>query len=224
MAWGEGAASDTAEWASGVRDFCEERAIGDRIGFGARPAIVVIDMARAFTDPESFKVGCEQDATVAAIGELLQAGRAKGVPVFFTTIAYLPGAPDGGLFAVKIPALRELRLDDPRATEIDPRIAPRPGEAVIEKKYSSAFFGTPLATTLRTQGVDTILLVGHSTSGCVRATAVDGISHGFRVVVPREAVSDRAVEPHQASLFDIDAKYGDVVALADAVAYLRGLP
>ena len=121
-----------------------------------------------------------------------------------------------------MPALLELQLGD-RGVEIDPRLAPLDSEIVITKKYASAFFQTNLPSLLVTEGVDTLLLTGCSTSGCVRAAAIDGVSHGYRMIVPRECVSDRADGPHWANLFDIDAKYGDVVPLGETLEYLKGL-
>jgi nicotinamidase-related amidase len=200
-----------------------ERGIGMRLGFGDRPAVIVIDMARAFTDP-SYKVGCDMTPTVEAIAQLLAAARSREVPVFYTVVAYRPDGLDGGLFVQKVPALRELRLDDPASMEIDPRIEPAEAEPVITKKYASPFQGTSLGSMLVAEGIDTLILTGCSTSGCVRAAAVDGISSGYRVIVPEEAVADRAEEPHRASLFDIDAKYGDVVTLSETLDYLERLP
>ena len=196
---------------------------GTRIGFGERPALLVVDMARAFCDP-SFRVGADQTPAVEAIAELLPPARERGVPVYYTTVAYLPSGVDGGTFVRKIPALRDLLVDDPAATEIDARIAPVEGEVVLVKKYPSAFFHTHLLSMLIGDRVDTVIVTGCSTSGCIRATVVDAVSYGYRVAVPEEAVSDRWPEPHAANLFDIDAKYGDVVPLAEALGYLRALP
>ena len=212
-----------ADWRGEVADMYHERGIGMRLGFGDRPAVIVIDMSRAFTDP-SYKVGCDMTPTVEAIGQVLAAARARRTPVFYTVIAYRPDGLDGGLFVRKVPALLELQLDDPASLEIDPRIEPAEGEPVIMKKYASAFHGTSLVSMLVAEGIDTLILTGCSTSGCVRAAAVDGISSGYRVIVPREAVADRAEEPHRASLFDIDSKYGDVVTLSETLDYLEHLP
>ncbi len=180
-------------------------------------------MARAFCDP-SFQVGADQTGAVEAIARLLVPARTQGVPVCFTTVAYRPDGRDGGRFVEKIPALRELLVDAPAATEIDPRIAPVDGELVLVKKYPSAFFHTHLVSLLIADRIDTVIITGCSTSGCIRATAVDAISYGFRVAVPEEAVSDRWQGPHEASLFDIDAKYGDVLPLSEVVDYLERLP
>jgi maleamate amidohydrolase len=203
--------------------FYRQQGFSTRIGFGERPALLVIDMARAFCDP-SFMVGGDQTPAVEAIAKLLEPAREQGIPVCFTTIAYLPGGRDGGTFVEKVPALRELLVDDPAATEIDPRIAPIDGEIVLMKKYPSAFFHTHLVSLLIADRIDTVILTGCSTSGCVRATAVDAVSYGYRVAVPVETVSDRWQGPHEANLFDIDVKYGDVVPLAEVVDYLRALP
>ena len=196
---------------------------GHRVGFGERPAVVVIDMTKAFTDP-SYKVGCDQTKEVGAIAALLAAARRRNVPVFFTQIAYLPDGSDGGIFVKKVPALIELQLSDPNCLEIDDRIAPIEGEVVLMKKYPSAFFQTHLSSMLVSQGIDTLILAGCSTSGCVRATAVDGVSSGYRVIIPREAVGDRAQGPHEANLFDLDAKSADVIPLAAVIEHLDSLP
>jgi nicotinamidase-related amidase len=201
--------------------FYRDRGIGDRVGFGTSPAVVVVDMSRAFTDPNT-RVGAEAGETVAAIARVLAAARERGgVPVFFTTMAFEPDGRDGGTWVKKIPALLDLRVDDPAAMEIDPRIAPADDEIVINKKFASAFFGTPLASQLAARGVDTVILTGCSTSGCIRATAVDGVSHGYRIIVPEACVADRAEEPHRANLFDIQSKYGDVVGVDEVLEYLR---
>jgi len=211
------------DWTQHTHEFYRQRGFGGRVGFGDRPGLLVIDMARAFCDP-AYKVGSDQTPAVEAIAELLEAARAARVPVYFTTIAYLPDGRDGGWFVKKLPALMELQLDDPAVMEIDPRIAPAADDTVILKKYASAFFQTHLASMLVTEAIDTLIVTGCSTSGCVRATVIDGVSHGYRVIVPREAVSDRAEGPHLANLFDIDSKYGDVVPLSEALEYLHALP
>jgi nicotinamidase-related amidase len=210
-------------WQDGTREFYAERGIGVRIGFGESPAIVVVDMTKAFTDP-AYAVGCVQTETLAAIAELLGAARRRDVPVFFTQIAYLPDGSDGGWFVKKVPALMELQLSDPNCLEIDEAVAPVEGEVVFCKKYPSAFFQTHLASMLTSRGIDTLIVTGCSTSGCVRATAVDGISSGYRVVIPEQAVGDRAPGPHEANLFDLGTKSADVLPLADVIAYIDALP
>ncbi len=199
----------------------------ERAGFGAavqrgeRPAIVVVDLTNGFTDP-SEPTGADLSAVVAATGELVEAGRAAGVPVVFTTIAYTAAEADGDAvtWLTKAPGMRALR-EGTAAVAIDDRLPVEPGDHLITKKGASAFFGTGLAALLAGLRVDTVLVCGATTSGCVRATAVDAVQSGFSVLVPRQCVGDRAQAPHEANLFDIQAKYGDVIELADAVDYLR---
>ncbi|MBM3678942.1 MAG: isochorismatase family protein [Actinobacteria bacterium] len=188
-----------------------------RAGMGERAALVVIDVNRGFTDPASPLV-CPLDGVVAAIGELLDAFRSARLPVIYTTVAYdAAGLHVARVFLDKIPALRTLEPGSDWV-EIDPRIAPRADEAVIVKYWASAFHETPLPALLASERCDTLVVTGASTSGCVRATAVDGLQHGYRVVVPREAVGDRNADAHEANLYDIDTKYGDVVSLAEVLS------
>ncbi len=199
----------------------EQKGFARSVGFGARPAVVVIDMILAFTDPES-PLGSNLDAEVAAIGEVLTAARARGVPIHYTTVSYSdPDFRDGGRFVEKVPSMRMLRDGTPWV-EVDERLALRSGERLLVKKYASAFFGTPLDAELKQLGVDTLVVTGCTTSGCVRATVVDGLQLGYRVIVPREAVGDRSREAHEQNLVDIQGKYGDVVALKDVLERLAG--
>jgi nicotinamidase-related amidase len=209
-------------WGEDVEQFYAARGLGARTGFGERPAVLVIDMAIAFNDP-AYKVGADQTSAVEAIAELLPVARQAAAPVYYTTTAYHPDGRDAGMFARKVPALLELQLGD-RAVEIDPRLAPAVGEHVIVKKHSSSFLGTNLLSLLIEDRVDTIIITGCSTSGCVRAACLDGVSYGFRIVVPEACVSDRAEGPHYANLFDINAKYGDVMPLEEVLQHLAGLP
>lgn len=197
------------------------RGLGGRQGAGERPALVIVDLNYGFTDPQS-PLHCSADAAVAATATLLSAARAGGRPVAFTTLQYdASGREVARAFLAKVPALRAL-APGTRWPRIDERIAPREGEPVLAKLFASAFFGTPLVSMLAARGCDTVVVCGASTSGCVRATVVDALQYGYRVIVPREAVCDRSPTAHTASLTDIDAKYGDVVALDGAVALLRG--
>src|SRR5690242_18896405 len=163
---------------------------GERQGSGSRPALVVVDLVYGFTDPES-PLWCDADEAVAATARLLEAARAAGAPVAFTTVQYdEAGARVAQAFLAKVPALRVL-VPGTRWPDIDERIAPRAGEPVLAKLFASAFFGTPLAALLASAGADTVVVTGAATAGCVRATVVDALQHGYRVVVPREAVADR---------------------------------
>ena len=193
-----------------------------RGGLGSRPALLVVDMSLGFTDPASPLV-CDLDDVVAAIERLLRVSRAAGFPVIYTTVAYDEGGKQAAAaFIDKVPAL--LTLEAGTAwVEIDPRIAPQAEEAVLTKLFASAFFGTTLASLLVGAGCDSVIVTGASTSGCVRATVVDALQHGYRPLVPRDAVGDRNPEAHEANLYDIDAKYGDVVSLDEAVDYLEEL-
>ncbi len=192
-----------------------------RAGFGRRPALVVVDLNVGFTDPASPLV-CDLDHVVEANRRLLEAFRNAGAPVVFTTVAFDAAAKQAAaVFIEKVPALLTLEAGS-RWVGIDPRLAPLPGEAVIVKNFASAFFETSLASILTGHGCDTVVVTGASTSGCVRATAVDALQHNYRVVVPREAVGDRNQAAHEANLYDIDTKYGDVMALGEVLARLSG--
>jgi maleamate amidohydrolase len=190
-----------------------------RAGFGKRPALVVVDMSVGFTDPSS-PLHCDLEAVVSAIEGLLVATRAARLPVVYTTVAYDDaGKQTAAVFIDKVPALMTLEAGS-RWVEIDPRLAPKAGETVVKKLFASAFYRTPLASLLAAQQCDGLIVTGASTSGCVRATAVDALQHGYRVVVPREAVGDRNRAAHEANLYDIDAKYGDVLAVEEVLAFL----
>ena len=203
-----------------AEDVYEARGFGGRQGAGERPAIVVVDLIEGFTNPES-RLACDTDSAVTATRDLLDAARARGVPVIFTTVSYTDDDLErAAMFVAKAPALAMLRPGS-RWIEVDARLGRTPDETLITKLFASAFFGTSLDDTLRNAGCDTVVVVGASTSGCVRATAVDALQYGYRVLVPREAVADRAEEAHRASLLDIDAKYGDVVSLAEALAVVE---
>jgi maleamate amidohydrolase len=189
-----------------------------RLGFGAVPAVVVIDFARGWTDPASPMAG-DFDAELAACAELLAAARAAAVPVVYTTVAYEDHELDSVLMLRKTPRVRILASGSPLA-DVDARVAPQEREPVLVKKHASAFFGTPLEDILRERNVDTLLIAGCITSGCIRTTAADAAQLGFRPLVVREAVGDRTVAAHEAALAAIDGLYGDVLPLADAVAHL----
>jgi maleamate amidohydrolase len=193
---------------------------GGTQGAGRRPALLVVDMSLGFTDRESPLV-CDLDSVVAAIGELLTAAREIDIPIVYTTVSYSEAEQaTAKAFIEKVPALLTLAAGT-RWVEIDPRIAPLPHEPMLSKLFASAFFGTSLASLLTAHACDSVIVTGASTSGCVRATVVDALQHGYRVVVPREAVGDRDPAAHEQALSDIDAKYGDVVPVAQLVASLR---
>jgi maleamate amidohydrolase len=192
------------------------------VGLGRRPALIVVDVNRGFTDPESPLV-CDLDDVVAAIRRLLDVCRAAGIPVVYTTVSYDEGGKQtAAAFIDKIPALLTLEAGT-RWVEIDARITPRDDEPVLNKLFASAFFGTALSSFLTANGCDSLIVTGASTSGCVRATVVDALQHGYRPIVPREAVGDRNPEAHAANLYDIETKYGDAVSVDDVIAQLEEL-
>lgn len=205
-----------------VRRYYEERGIFmRRWGFGRSPALVVIDMAYGWTDAAYATGSRRLDEAVEGIGRLLPLCRERGVPVIYTTSPYRPEEEEEPMPRRGDPTSRPW---DARACEIDARLAPDPGELVILKENASAFFGTHLAPYLVERGVDTVLVTGCSTSACVRATATDARAYRFRAIVPRQCVQDRCEAAHEYNLFDIDAKFGDVVDIEEAAGYLRGLP
>ena len=192
---------------------------GERGGFGHRPALIVVDMTLGFTDPES-PLGSDLDGPVEAIQKLLEAARQAEIPVVFTTVAYRESDKlTAAAFIDKVPVLLTLEAGS-RWAKIDPRIAPRTEEPILNKLFASGFFGTGLSSLLTAAGVDTLIVTGASTSGCVRATVVDALQYGFRPVVPREAVGDRNPDAHKANLYDVDSKYGDVVSVEEILEYL----
>lgn len=204
-----------------ILDGYRAKGLAGRVGFGRRPAVIVVDFIVGFTD-ESSPLASDLAQELTATSELLTAARDRSLPVFFTTTAYDAEMSEAGLFPLKVPSLRTL-IRGSRWVEIDPRLNRHPAERLIEKCYASAFFGTPLADELQAAEVDTLIVTGCTTSGCVRATVVDALQHGFRAIVPKECVGDRSPEQHAANLVDIDGKYGDVVSLTDVIDYFDSL-
>ncbi|WP_324273477.1 isochorismatase family protein [Blastococcus brunescens] len=189
------------------------------MGWGSRPAVVVIDLVRAYTEPDGPFGLPDPGPAVEATAALVDAARSAGHPVLWTVVRYRPDLADGGLFVRKVPALAAFAEGAPGSWG-DLTLAPGPGEPVVVKQYASAFFGTSLAPTLHAAGVDTVVLAGVSTSGCVRATAMDALNSGFRPQVVREACADRTPAVHENNLADLDAKYADVVDLSEALTHL----
>jgi maleamate amidohydrolase len=205
-----------------ARTIYEKAGLGRTITLGDRPVVLVVDFSCGFTDPAS-TLGSDLTAEVEATKRLLDAVRGKGLRAVFTTIGFEPNLQDGGLWLQKVPSLGELQLGG-HWVDIDPRLEPREDEPIVVKKGASAFFGTNLASILITQGTDTVVLCGATTSGCVRATAIDLLQYGYPTLVPRECVGDRAQAPHDANLFDIQATYADVVSLDDARGFVESVP
>ena len=193
-----------------------------RLGFGKRPALLIVDFINAYVTEGAPLFAPDVVTAVDETILLLSLAREKQIPVLYTKVLYNKNFRDGGIFIQKVPVLKTMVEGEPLA-EIVPQLPPVESDIIIVKQYASAFFGTSLAATLTSLGVDTILLVGCSTSGCIRASAVDGMQYGFRVIVPRECVADRHPGPHEANLFDINSKYGDVVSKSEVMDYLQNI-
>jgi maleamate amidohydrolase len=203
-----------------MSDGIEAAPASRRLEPGAKPALLIVDFVRAYLTPGSPLYAGVEPAR-SATERLLGLARAAGIPVMHTNVVYEPGGSDGGVFFRKLPALASFeRGRHPELAAFAEGLEPRPDEPVFSKQYASAFFGTGLAEALRARAVDTVLIAGVSTSGCVRATAVDACQHGFVPLVVREAVGDRHPAPHEANLFDLQAKYAEVIGLAEAEHYL----
>lgn len=205
-----------------AKDLYAAKGFGQKFEYGTNPAVVVIDFSCGFTDP-ACALGADLTKEVLATKRLLDAARAQGLLVVYTTIGFDKSGKDGALWLKKVPGLGALELGGPWIP-IDPRLEPRDDEPVLLKKGASGFFGTNLASVLTAQKIDTVVLCGATTSGCIRATAVDLLQYGWPALVPRECVGDRAQAPHEANLFDIQAKYADVVSVDEAIAYVQSVP
>ena len=202
----------------GLAEDYRRAGFSNRLGFGSRPALVVIDFCQAYLDPTSPLYAGVEDAR-AACQRVLDAARAADIPVLHTRVEFQPGGANGGVFFRKVGALECFVRGNPLGAYGE-GLAPTDDEVVVVKQYASGFFGTSLASTLTSMGVDTLIHTGVSTSGCVRATAVDACQHGFVPVVVRGACGDRNPQVHQANLFDLDAKYADVVSEQEVLDYL----
>ena len=201
-------------------DIYKTQNFGNRLGFGAKAALLIVDFVNGFTDPAKFGGGNIQEAIDATVG-LLAFCRERGVPVAHTRVVFADDGADANVMCLKVPALTGLTEAAPESQIVD-ALAPRPGEIVVRKRVPSAFFGTDLAPALATLRVDTVMVAGCTTSGCVRASVVDAMCHGFRPAVITDCVGDRALGPHEANLFDMAQKYADIVTSADAIAALAG--
>jgi maleamate amidohydrolase len=190
-------------------DIYQKQNFGNRVGFGRRAALVMVDFTVGFNDPALFGGGNIDPAIKRTVG-LLRFFREKGLPVAFTRVVYADDGSDAGVFCMKAPALRMLTESHP-AGQIVPELSPSKNELIVRKTQASAFFGTGFGPWLVQQGVDTLVVTGCTTSGCVRATVVDSLSNNFRTIVARDCVGDRAMGPHEANLFDMGQKYADLM-------------
>lgn len=200
-------------------DIFRRQGFAGQIGVGDAPALVVIDFQVGFTDPAQFGGGNIDDAIVGTVG-LLAVARARAWPIVHTRVVYADDGSDCGGFTRKVPALRGLTETSPWSQIVE-TVAPHPGELVLRKRNASAFFGTGLASWLIGRRIDTLFVAGCTTSGCVRATAVDSCAHDLRTIVVTDCVGDRAIGPHEASLFDMKQKYADLMSLAEIQAASR---
>lgn len=196
-------------------------AFDGHLPFGTRPALLIVDFVMAYLDPASPLFAGAENALASTV-RLLAAARAAGMPIVFTNVIFEPGGSDGGLFYKKVPALSCLDRGSPLG-EFPRELSPGPGEHVITKQCPSAFFGTGLSALLEGDGIDTLMIAGVSTSGCVRASALDALQHGFAPFVVEDACADRHVDPHQASLFDLQAKYAEVIDEKQAIWQIERL-
>jgi maleamate amidohydrolase len=203
-------------------EFFAQRGFGQKLGFGLRPALLIVDMVKAFTNPE-MPLGANLDSQIEAIQRLLRSAHDQQVPVIFSTVAYEDeNLRDAGIFGRKQKGSATLRAGT-ESVRVDPRLDFRACDSLLVKKYASCFFGTDLVSRLLTRQVDTLVITGCTTSGCVRASAVDACQIGFRPMVVREAVGDRSQSAHEQSLFDLNAKYADVVSLEETLQYFQTL-
>lgn len=200
----------------GDLDIYRQQNFGNRVGIGRRPALVVVDFTVGFNDPALFGGGNIDPAIKRTVG-LLGFFRERRLPVAFTRVVYADDGSDAGVFCIKAPGLAALTESSP-AGQIVPQLAPMKSELIVRKTQASAFFGTGFAAWLVGQGADTLVVAGCTTSGCVRATVVDAMSHNFRTIVARDCVGDRAMGPHEANLFDMGQKYADLMDRDEIVA------
>ncbi len=200
-------------------DIFQQQGFGHAVGFGARPALLIVDFVVGFTDPAIYGGGNILDA-VAKTRELLAVARACGLPVAHTRVVYADDGADAGVFCLKAKGLERLTEHAP-ASQIVEALTPQSGELIVRKTQPSAFFNTMLAPWLSGKGVDTVIVTGCTTSGCVRASVVDSLSHNFRTIVASDGVGDRALGPHEANLFDMGQKYADLMSCADIAERIR---
>jgi maleamate amidohydrolase len=201
-------------------DVYRKQQFGQRTGFGGRPALLVVDFVNGFHDPEILGGGNIPEAAAAAV-PLLAFFREAGLPIAFTRIVYAADGSDASLWCEKVPRLRDL-TESAWASQVVPSLTPEPGELVVRKTQASAFFGTPLAAWLVSKGIDTLVVAGCTTSGCVRASVIDAMSLNYRTVIATDCVGDRALGPHDANLFDMGQKYSDLLTRDEIISELKG--
>lgn len=209
--------AERGETTASDKEFFSSRGFGNRVGFGNRPAVIVVDFMKGFTDPNA-RLGAPLERELAEALKILRSARSHRIPVLHTTVEY-DGADLPGIWKRKQAGLSDL-IKGTEAVELDDRLERRTDEPIIVKKYASAFFGTDLVPRLNALTIDTVIVLGCTTSGCVRATAVDAVQFGYRPIVAREAVGDRSEQAHRQALFDLDQKYADVESASAVMSYL----
>lgn len=207
----------------GLQQFYERAGFAGRVGFGERPAILIIDIAKAWTDPSS-PMGSNLDDVIAQIVRLLDVARARQIPLFFTTTAFQPNLEDVGAAVLQKKPLQKLLINGTEWVQLHPDMGFQSGDVLIVKQRASAFFGTTLLSQLVARSIDTLIVTGCSTSGCVRASAQASHDNNLRTIVPREAVGDRSPIAHASNLFDINARMGDVISIDEVLEYLQQFP
>ena len=208
------------EYFEKAREFYKSKGIGQKIGFGEKVAVIVVDFQKGFTKIKS-PLATDYSEQLRASRRLLDRAREKSAPIYYTITSYRSDRKDAAAWGKKMGDIFNFLVEGSEWVELDERLGRRDSEPIIYKKYPSAFFSTPLQSMLVTDRIDTIVVTGCVTSGCVRATVVEGVSLGYRVIVPQECVGDRHEVPHEANLFDIDTKYGDVVSLEEVLVHLK---
>jgi maleamate amidohydrolase len=198
-----------------------KKAYDNQLGFGTSPAFILVDFVTAYFD-ESCELYADVQPQLESAMRLLEDARKAEIPIIYTNVVYQPGGANGGIFFEKAKPLVNFIAGSRFGNWAD-GLDPRVDELVISKQYPSAFFGTSLSSTLTAQGVDTLIITGVTTSGCIRATVIDACSYGFRPMIVGDACGDRHDDPHQANLFDMNAKYGDVISETTTAEYLREL-
>ena len=198
-----------------------KKAYDNRLGFGESPALILVDFVQAYFDESCALYAGVEDALESAL-RVREHARAAGIPVIYTNVVYYEDGVDGGVFFRKVPVLKNFLVGNPMG-DWPAGLQPDGDELVVSKQYPSAFFGTSLASSLHSMDIDTLIITGVTTSGCIRATCVDAMSNGFIPIVVADACGDRHEAPHEANLFDMNAKYADVVGESETIEYLQQL-
>ncbi|MEM7542502.1 MAG: isochorismatase family protein [Pseudomonadota bacterium] len=202
-------------------DIYQRQGFGNASGFGERPALLIVDFVNGFTDPGAFGGG-NIDVAIENTERVLGFFRDRALPIVFTRVVYADDGSDAGIFSLKAPNVTSL-TESAHGSQVVETLTPLPGEYIVRKTQPSAFFGTSLASWLTVKKVDTLIVTGCTTSGCVRASVVDAMSHNFHTIVARDGVGDRALEPHEANLFDMAQKYADLLSCDEIIARLDAL-